>query len=72
MESKPRDMSLQRNLYEYLEASDLSFVSHMLCLFQDHEENSCPAYPVSCPNKCVQTIPRAGVSKRSSPEGREK
>lgn len=30
---------------------------------QDHEENSCPAYPVSCPNKCVQTIPRAGVKE---------
>ncbi|XP_052057164.1 TNF receptor-associated factor 5 [Apodemus sylvaticus] len=30
---------------------------------QDHEENSCPAYPVSCPNKCVQTIPRAGVNE---------
>lgn len=32
---------------------------------QDHEENSCPAYPVSCPNRCVQTIPRARVSKLS-------
>ncbi|XP_053514550.1 TNF receptor-associated factor 5 isoform X3 [Artibeus jamaicensis] len=25
---------------------------------QNHEENLCPKYPVSCPNKCLQTIPR--------------
>ncbi|XP_035871845.1 TNF receptor-associated factor 5 isoform X3 [Phyllostomus discolor] len=26
---------------------------------QNHEENLCPKYPVSCPNKCLHTIPRA-------------
>uniref|UniRef100_A0A3Q2HEE4 TNF receptor-associated factor n=1 Tax=Equus caballus TaxID=9796 RepID=A0A3Q2HEE4_HORSE len=25
---------------------------------QNHEENMCPEYPVSCPNKCLQIIPR--------------
>ncbi|KAG8504412.1 TNF receptor-associated factor 5 [Galemys pyrenaicus] len=28
---------------------------------QGHEENLCPEYPVSCPNKCLQTIPRTEV-----------
>ncbi|XP_041491333.1 TNF receptor-associated factor 5 isoform X2 [Microtus oregoni] len=30
---------------------------------QDHEENVCPAYPVSCPNKCLRTIPRTEVNE---------
>lgn len=51
---------------EYLEVRDLGFVSHTL--FQDHEENLCPAYPVSCPNKCLRTIPRTEVSQQPSLE----
>ncbi|XP_029791189.1 TNF receptor-associated factor 5 isoform X3 [Suricata suricatta] len=30
---------------------------------QNHEENLCPEYPVSCPNKCLQMIPRAEVDE---------
>nr|KAF6291923.1 TNF receptor associated factor 5 [Myotis myotis] len=30
---------------------------------QNHEENVCPEYPVPCPNKCVQMIPRNEVDK---------
>ncbi|CAH6789680.1 Traf5 [Phodopus roborovskii] len=30
---------------------------------QDHEENLCPAYPVSCPNKCLRTVPRTEVNE---------
>ncbi|XP_012493784.1 PREDICTED: TNF receptor-associated factor 5 [Propithecus coquereli] len=32
---------------------------------QNHEENLCPEYPVSCPNKCLQIIPRT-EDKRAS------
>ncbi|OWK08613.1 TRAF5 [Cervus elaphus hippelaphus] len=30
---------------------------------QNHEENLCPEYPVSCPNKCLQIIPRTEVDE---------
>uniref|UniRef100_A0A8C5LDL3 TNF receptor-associated factor n=1 Tax=Jaculus jaculus TaxID=51337 RepID=A0A8C5LDL3_JACJA len=30
---------------------------------QNHEENLCPEYPVSCPNKCLQMIPRTKVTE---------
>uniref|UniRef100_A0A8C5YJ98 TNF receptor-associated factor n=1 Tax=Marmota marmota marmota TaxID=9994 RepID=A0A8C5YJ98_MARMA len=30
---------------------------------QNHEENLCPEYPVSCPNKCLQIIPRTKVNE---------
>ncbi|XP_074207961.1 TNF receptor-associated factor 5 isoform X3 [Camelus bactrianus] len=30
---------------------------------QNHEENLCPKYPVSCPNKCLQIIPRTEVDE---------
>ncbi|XP_037353235.1 TNF receptor-associated factor 5 [Talpa occidentalis] len=30
---------------------------------QSHEENLCPEYPVSCPNKCLQVIPRTEVEQ---------
>ncbi|XP_053461212.1 TNF receptor-associated factor 5 isoform X1 [Nycticebus coucang] len=30
---------------------------------QKHEENLCPEYPVSCPNKCLQIIPRTEVDE---------
>ncbi|EHB06344.1 TNF receptor-associated factor 5 [Heterocephalus glaber] len=30
---------------------------------QNHEENLCPEYPVSCPNKCSQIIPRTEVDE---------
>uniref|UniRef100_A0A8C4L6S9 TNF receptor-associated factor n=1 Tax=Equus asinus asinus TaxID=83772 RepID=A0A8C4L6S9_EQUAS len=30
---------------------------------QNHEENMCPEYPVSCPNKCLQIIPRTEVDE---------
>ncbi|XP_008266670.1 TNF receptor-associated factor 5 isoform X2 [Oryctolagus cuniculus] len=30
---------------------------------QNHEENLCPEYPVSCPNKCLQIIPRTEVNR---------
>ena len=30
---------------------------------QNHEENLCSGYPVSCPNKCLQTIPRTEVDE---------
>ena len=37
-------------------------VSPDFSLFQNHEENLCPKYPVSCPNKCLQIIPRTEVT----------
>ncbi|XP_037680392.1 TNF receptor-associated factor 5 isoform X3 [Choloepus didactylus] len=30
----------------------------MVINLQNHEENLCPEYPISCPNKCLQIIPR--------------
>ncbi|XP_073904483.1 TNF receptor-associated factor 5 isoform X1 [Castor canadensis] len=30
---------------------------------QNHKENLCPEYPVSCPNKCLQSIPRTKVNE---------
>ncbi|XP_034866377.1 TNF receptor-associated factor 5 isoform X1 [Mirounga leonina] len=30
---------------------------------QNHEENLCPEYPVSCPNRCLQIIPRTEVDE---------
>ncbi|XP_048212995.1 TNF receptor-associated factor 5 isoform X1 [Perognathus longimembris pacificus] len=30
---------------------------------QNHLENLCPEYPVSCPNKCLQIIPRTKVNE---------
>ncbi|KAM6218428.1 TNF receptor-associated factor 5 isoform 2-T2 [Rhynchocyon petersi] len=30
---------------------------------QNHEENLCPEYPISCPNKCLQIIPRTEVKE---------
>ncbi|XP_044940625.1 TNF receptor-associated factor 5 isoform X3 [Mustela putorius furo] len=30
---------------------------------QYHEENLCPEYPVSCPNKCLQIFPRTEVDE---------
>uniref|UniRef100_A0A8D0U7D6 TNF receptor-associated factor n=1 Tax=Sus scrofa TaxID=9823 RepID=A0A8D0U7D6_PIG len=30
---------------------------------QTHEENLCPEYPVSCPNKCLRMIPRTEVDE---------
>uniref|UniRef100_A0A8C0NHB8 TNF receptor-associated factor n=1 Tax=Canis lupus familiaris TaxID=9615 RepID=A0A8C0NHB8_CANLF len=30
---------------------------------QNHEENLCPEYPVPCPNKCSQIIPRTEVDE---------
>lgn len=30
---------------------------------QNHEENVCSGYPVSCPNKCLQIIPRTEVDE---------
>ncbi|XP_023556966.1 TNF receptor-associated factor 5 isoform X2 [Octodon degus] len=30
---------------------------------QNHEENLCPEYPVSCPNKCSQVFPRTEVDE---------
>ncbi|XP_008823038.1 TNF receptor-associated factor 5 isoform X1 [Nannospalax galili] len=40
---------------------------------QNHEETSCPECPVSCPNKCLQIIPRNEVNKHLAvcPEAEE-
>ncbi|OBS69096.1 hypothetical protein A6R68_02378 [Neotoma lepida] len=51
------------NLYVYCKNAPGCNARIILGRFQDHEENVCPAYPVSCPNKCLRTIPRTEVNE---------
>lgn len=62
---------LRRDLQEHL-STDCRFREER-CLYcrkdvvvvnlQNHEENLCPEFPVSCPNKCSQIIPRTEVDE---------
>ncbi|XP_039737072.1 TNF receptor-associated factor 5 isoform X2 [Pteropus medius] len=66
-----RESVLRKDLKEHLSA-DCQFREEK-CLYckkdvvvinlQDHEENLCPEYPVSCPNKCLQIISRTEVDE---------
>ncbi|XP_059531198.1 TNF receptor-associated factor 5 isoform X3 [Myotis daubentonii] len=66
-----RQPVLRKDLKEHLSA-DCQFREEK-CLYckkevvvinlQNHEENVCPEYPVPCPNKCVQMVPRNEVDK---------
>lgn len=54
---KPKTLSVAEE--REIEPGGLCFIT--LSLFQNHEENLCPEYPVSCPNKCLQIISRTEV-----------
>ncbi|XP_010611504.1 TNF receptor-associated factor 5 isoform X2 [Fukomys damarensis] len=66
-----REAVLRRDLQEHL-STHCQFREER-CLYcrkdivvvnlQNHEENLCPEYPVSCPNKCSQIIPRTEVDE---------
>ncbi|KAM5202766.1 TNF receptor-associated factor 5 isoform 2-T3 [Hipposideros larvatus] len=66
-----RELVLRKDLKEHLSA-DCQFREEK-CLYckkdvvvinlQNHEKNLCPKYPVSCPNKCMQIIPRTEVDE---------
>ncbi|XP_044123056.1 TNF receptor-associated factor 5 isoform X3 [Neovison vison] len=66
-----REQVLRKDLKEHL--STRCHFREEKCLYckkdvvvinlQYHEENLCPEYPVSCPNKCLQIIPRTEVDE---------
>uniref|UniRef100_A0A9L0S678 TNF receptor-associated factor n=1 Tax=Equus caballus TaxID=9796 RepID=A0A9L0S678_HORSE len=51
------------NLYVYCKNAPGCNAKIILGRYQNHEENMCPEYPVSCPNKCLQIIPRTEVDE---------
>ncbi|XP_006942862.2 TNF receptor-associated factor 5 isoform X2 [Panthera pardus] len=51
------------NLYVYCKNAPSCNAKIILGRYQNHEENLCPEYPVSCPNKCLQMIPRSEVDE---------
>ncbi|XP_004699923.1 TNF receptor-associated factor 5 [Echinops telfairi] len=58
-----RDLNEHLNAYcQFREANCLYCKKRVVVInLQNHEENVCPEYPVSCPNKCLQILSRTQV-----------